>query len=112
MKVLVRSQELGKRYKDDPVIVSFEWGKGIVYHMISHFYLQRTETRSQRHMGSIIDYAEDQMMSSNVKDQFAQAQMKTPALNYAQVQCASTSVEFVSRSVLGHKKRSKAYSKS
>ena len=111
VKVLVRSQELGKRYKDDPVIVSFEWGKGIVYHMISHFYLQRTETRSQRHMGSITDYAEDQMMSSNVKDQFAQAQMKTPALNYAQVQCASTSAEFVSRSVLGHKKRSKAYSK-
>ena len=48
MKVLVRSDELRKKYKDDPVIVSFQWGKGIVYHMISHFYLQRSETRTQK----------------------------------------------------------------
>ena len=111
VKVLVSSKELGKKYRDDPVIISFEWGKGIVYHMISHFYLQRTETRSQRHMGTVTDYAEDQLMSSNVMAEFAQAQKETPALNYAQVQCASTSAEFVSRSVLAHKKRSKAISK-
>ena len=111
VKVLVSSKELGKKYRDDPVIISFEWGKGIVYHMISHFYLQRTETRSQRHMGTVTDYAEDQLMSSNVMTEFAQAQKETPALNYAQVQCASTSAEFVSRSVLAHKKRSKAISK-
>ena len=48
VKVLVRSDELKRRYKHDPVIISFEWGKGIVYHMISHFYLQRSETRTQK----------------------------------------------------------------
>ena len=48
MKVLVRSDELKKRYKHDPVIVSFEYGEGIVYHMISHFYLQRSETRTKK----------------------------------------------------------------
>ena len=48
VKVLVRSDELKRRYGDDPVIVSFEWGKGIVYHMISHFYLQRSETRTKK----------------------------------------------------------------
>ena len=48
VKVLVRSEELKKRYKHDPVIISFEWGKGVVYHMISHFYLQRSETRTQK----------------------------------------------------------------
>ncbi len=49
VKVMVRSDELKRRYKHDPVIISFEWGKGVVYHMISHFYLQRSETRSQKH---------------------------------------------------------------
>lgn len=48
VKVLVRSDELKRRYKHDAVIVSFEWGKGIVYHMISHFYLQRSETRTKK----------------------------------------------------------------
>ena len=48
VKVLVRSDELKRRYKHDPVIVSFEWGKGVVYHMISHFYLQRSETRTKK----------------------------------------------------------------
>ena len=46
--MLVRSEDLKRRYKHDPVIVSFEWGKGVVYHMISHFYLQRTETRTKK----------------------------------------------------------------
>ena len=48
VKVLVRSDELKRRYKHDPVIISFEWGKGVVYHMISHFYLQRSEIRTQK----------------------------------------------------------------
>ena len=48
VKVLVRSDELKRKYKHDPVIISFEWGKGIVYHMISHFYLQRSETRTKK----------------------------------------------------------------
>ena len=46
--MLVRSDELKRKYKHDPVIISFEWGKGIVYHMISHFYLQRSETRTKK----------------------------------------------------------------
>ena len=38
-----------EKYGDESVIISFLNGKGIVYHMISHFYLQRTETRDARH---------------------------------------------------------------
>ena len=48
VKILVRSDELKARYEHDAVIISFEWGKGIVYHMISHFYLQRSETRTKK----------------------------------------------------------------
>ena len=55
MKVLVRSDELKRKYKHDPVIISFEWGKGIVYHMISHFYLQRSEIRTKK-QGIVLVY--------------------------------------------------------
>jgi len=48
VRVLVQSDELKKQYKHGAVIVSFEWGKGIVYHMISHFYLQRSETHTKK----------------------------------------------------------------
>ena len=54
VKVLVRSDDLKKRYKHDPVIVRFDWGKGTVYHMISHFYLQRSETRTKKQCKNVV----------------------------------------------------------
>ncbi|MHA1168793.1 MAG: hypothetical protein ACTSRU_13275, partial [Candidatus Hodarchaeales archaeon] len=43
------SKELGEKYGEDPVVISFWFEEGRIYHMISHFYLQKTETRSERH---------------------------------------------------------------
>ncbi|MHA2253322.1 MAG: hypothetical protein ACXAD7_23370, partial [Candidatus Kariarchaeaceae archaeon] len=51
VKILIRSKELGEKYGEDPVIVNFDHGEGTVYHMISHFYLQRTETRDAKQKG-------------------------------------------------------------
>lgn len=48
VQVLIGSRELASRYGESPVAVLFEWGAGEVFHMISHYYLQRTELRSQR----------------------------------------------------------------
>jgi hypothetical protein len=56
VKVLIRSKEIQERHGEDPVFVSFEVGKGVVYHMISHFYLQRTETRTARQAKASTDY--------------------------------------------------------
>lgn len=66
VKVLVRSEELKRRYKHDPVIISFEWGKGVVYHMISHFYLQRSETRTQKQGNSSITWSTMQLMGHKI----------------------------------------------
>lgn len=49
VKVLITSPEIRERYGEAPVFVTFDVGAGRVYHMISHFYLQRTETRTARH---------------------------------------------------------------
>ena len=49
VRVLISSRELGRKYGEAPVAVWFRWGEGDVFHMISHYYLQRTELRSERH---------------------------------------------------------------
>ncbi|HSV73764.1 MAG TPA: hypothetical protein VLH79_08395 [Chthonomonadales bacterium] len=52
VQVLIRSEELAAKYGEPAVAVRFEVGKGEVFHMISHYYLQRTETRTARHQKS------------------------------------------------------------
>ncbi len=42
VQILAHSAQLQKRYGHGSVIVRFPHGEGIVYHMISHFYLQRS----------------------------------------------------------------------
>ncbi|CEF49292.1 unnamed protein product [uncultured bacterium] len=41
--VLVRSDEMGKRYGEDPLVVTFGYGEGRVFHLTSHYYLQRSQ---------------------------------------------------------------------
>jgi len=56
VKVLITSRELGEKYGEAPVAVWFRWGQGDVFHMISHYYLQRTETRTARHRSAASAY--------------------------------------------------------
>ena len=47
VQVLITSRELEEKYGEAPVAVWFRWGEGDVFHMISHYYLQRTELRTR-----------------------------------------------------------------
>lgn len=105
VKVLVRSDELKRRYGEDPVIISFEWGKGIVYHMISHFYLQRSETRTKKQEGAASSYAKAQNLSAATVSLLEDMEMDSSELNYGAIQSAATSSEFVSRAIVKQKKR-------
>ena len=49
VEVLLASTELQTKYGEAPVAVLFHHGQGEVFHMISHYYLQRTELREARH---------------------------------------------------------------
>jgi hypothetical protein len=42
VEYLLRSQELHDRYGNGSLFVRFPWGKGLVYHMISHAFLQQS----------------------------------------------------------------------
>ena len=57
VQVLITSTELEGRYGEAAVAVVFPWGEGEVFHMISHYYLQRTELRTARHAGPAADLA-------------------------------------------------------
>ncbi len=67
VRVLIRSKELGARYGNDPVAVVFEFGHGKVFHMISHYYLQRTELRNERHQQPAARYAASKGVSVSPK---------------------------------------------
>jgi hypothetical protein len=41
--VLVRGAEMGRRYGEDPLVVTFDYGEGTVFHLTSHYYLQRSQ---------------------------------------------------------------------
>src|SRR5262249_23928160 len=41
--VLVRSEEMGKKYGEDALVVTFAYGEGRVFHLTSHYYLQRSQ---------------------------------------------------------------------
>ena len=65
VEVLIRSKEIKKKYGESPVFVTFDHGEGKVYHMISHFYLQRAETRTARHKMSGAEYATEKLMMND-----------------------------------------------
>ncbi len=101
VKVLVRSKELGEKYGADPVIIHFEYGNGNVYHMISHFYLQRTETRSEKQKSSAKEYAMKKNASLETISEFEELE----DLDYGTVQSATTSSEFINRMIIEQQKK-------
>lgn len=56
VEVLISSREMEARYGEAPIAVRFRPGKGVVYHIVSHYYLQRTETRTARQKGDAKEY--------------------------------------------------------
>jgi hypothetical protein len=56
VEVLVSSKDIKDRYGEAPVFITFKHYEGKIYHMISHFYLQRSETRSKRHFAPATNY--------------------------------------------------------
>ena len=63
----VEIKEIKKKYGESPVFVTFDHGEGKVYHMISHFYLQRTETRTERHRSSSANYVSSKLDMSDAR---------------------------------------------
>jgi hypothetical protein len=100
VQVLITSRELGEKYGEAPVAVWFRWGEGDVFHMISHYYLQRTELRTARHQAPAARYFDEKTvamtdeMSADVAD-----------LCLSEVESAKPSSAFMANVIIEKKRR-------
>ena len=100
VEVLITSRELGEKYGEAPVAVWFRWGEGDVFHMISDYYLQRTELRTARHgAGAGAYFAEKGMaMSMEMREEYDD-------LCLADVESAKPSAAFMSNVLIEKQRR-------
>jgi hypothetical protein len=99
--VIISSKELGRKYGEPAVFVTFEVGKGRIYHMISHFYLQRTETRTERHGSSSDLYLDEKNISPAERVKYQS--MGSAEASLAEVESAYTSRSMLSQVMLSKK---------
>lgn len=97
VKVLLASRQLAEQWGESPVAVVFPHGEGEVLHMISHYYLQRTELRNARHRGAASAYATEKGV--------AQAP-DLDGLTVGEVESASISAHFFGNVIADKKRRS------
>lgn len=93
VKVIISSKEIERRYGEAPVFVMFEVGEGRVYHMISHFYLQRSETPTARHAKSADSYLGEKAIS-------AERRVKYMAMGVSDLPLSDVESAFTSRSMM------------
>jgi len=97
VKVLLTSRQLAEQWGESPVAVVFPHGQGEVFHMISHYYLQRTETRNARHRAGAAAYATEKGVALAAD---------LDGLTVGDVESASTSARLFANVVADKKRRS------
>ena len=100
-KVIIEaaSHDLLARYSAPTIAVSFDWGRGHVFHVISHFWCKRSRTPTERHKGPCTDFLKAGMKLSDegIEKVFGRSQVQPDTLNFAQLQSAATSTELVAQ---------------
>jgi hypothetical protein len=100
VQVLMRSRELEEKYGESPVAVLFPHGKGEVFHMISHYYLQRTELRSERHAAPASSWAAEKGV-----DMSADLMADMDGISLGEVESAGTSARLFANLVAQKKRK-------
>jgi hypothetical protein len=97
---LIASAELEAKYGEAPVAVMFRHGQGEVFHMISHYYLQRTELRNRRHQQPATAYAAEKGVPLDAARSAEMADLKV-----GDVESAATSSRFLANVLAARKRR-------
>jgi hypothetical protein len=103
VKVLLQSGELGTKYGEKPVAVLFDHGHGEVFHMISHYYLQRTELRDARHGATATTWADEKGVVLS-----APAAAEMADLSLGEVESAGSSARLFANVVAQKKRRAQS----
>ncbi len=97
VEVLITSSEMAARYGEAAICVRFDWGEGEVLHMVSHYYLQRTELRSARHQQDSAAWAAEKGVSA--------PSAASQDLSLGEVEAAYSSTRFLANLVASKKRR-------
>jgi len=100
VRVLIASRELEASWGAAAVAVTFPFGKGEVFHMISHYYLQRTETRTRRHRAPAAAYAAEKGVSWD-----AATASYAQGLSLGEVEAAASSARLFANVIGAHKRK-------
>ena len=103
--ILIKSKELGGKYGESAIFVTFDHGEGKVYHMISHFYLQRSETRTKRHAFSGEEYLKEKLEMNDMRS-MKYEKMGIRKSNLAEVESAYASSSMMQKVLWDKKKKS------
>jgi hypothetical protein len=99
VRVEARSHDLLTRYNAPVVAVRFDWGRGHVFHVISHFWAKTSATPTLRHQGPGVDFLRAGMRLSDegIEKVLRQAKAAPDAVNFATLQSAVTATELVAQ---------------
>ncbi len=99
VRIEAASHDLLRRYRTPAVGVSFDWERGHVFHVISHFWCKHSRAPSARHRGPSLDFLKAGMRLSDegIAQVFRQARVEPASLNFAQMQSAATATELVAQ---------------
>jgi hypothetical protein len=105
VRVLIRSREVGSQWGADPVVVTFEEGRGTVLHLLSHLYLQRSDVRGSR------DAQPASVLLQEMPDlpapAMAQCVARSANLNAATLKSAFTTTGLMAGAIIAQKRKQK-----
>jgi hypothetical protein len=99
VRVEAASHDLLVRYGAPVVAVTFPWGQGHVFHVISHFWAKKSGTPTLRHTGPGVDFLRAGMRLSEegIGKVLRDTGLAADAVNFAMLQSAATATELVAQ---------------
>jgi hypothetical protein len=109
VRVEAASHELLVRYGAPAVAVRFDWERGHVYHVISHFWLKQSRVPHERYRRSGTEFLKVGMRLSDegIARAVKQAGVQPEELTFAALQSAATSTELIAQLCI-HSRRAQA----
>jgi hypothetical protein len=99
VRIEAASHDLLRSYGAPVVAARFDWGRGHVFHVISHFWAKRSGTPTSRHQGPCSDFLKAGMRLSDagVAQALREAVVTPEAVSFAAIQSAATATELVAQ---------------
>jgi len=106
VRVLAHSKEVGERWGQEPVVVTFDEGRGTVLHLLSHLYLQRSDVRDARDAMPAMAYYQSSL--GLTQDEAADYAEMSDGLRAGELRSSLSKQRLISRVILDSRRRARA----